>query len=283
MVIRTMKRVYQTFLIILIFVVSSHSIDKTSPSIYHYYKAMVNYRFFFDIKRARRLFALAIKRDESFLAAYMGIARVYRKMGWYKSIKKIYDRAWNDCREPWQRKILITEKARLLYDVFNNRPKARAFMNWVTKRYKFRQARILKRRFYLDKNRILRFPVLKRRTKKIDLWHKKYNRRKFSLLFWHPDVPDIRRIIYRWRRKARRLGFTTVLFTPVSRQRAVTFLRQNRIRINTFYSQKGQDLAEIFGIDLIPHCYYLGRYKEILFSGHPDHISWRLAIKMMRL
>jgi hypothetical protein len=90
-------------------------------------------------------------------------------------------------------------------------------------------------------------------------------------------------VIYKWYKLAKRYGFIPVLFTPVNKKRAYSYFKSMSIKLNTFYSTSKQDISKIFGIDLVPHCYFLGRDKEVLYSGHPDHISKRILYKISRL
>lgn len=263
---------YLIILIILFFSVFASGIDKTSPAYRNYAKGMFSYYVFSDIDTAEKLFQSAIQKDRAFLGGYLGLMRSQVKMLNNVKPKQILDNAWENCRSADERQALIMVKSRYLHDEQNNKVKAGAFIRWAETQFRFRYLEILKKRFHYDKNTRMTLPPLTLNRKTYHFSDADYKRKKLAFLFWHPDVVNMTPVIRAWYSLSKRLGYQPFLLTPVNRRRAERFLKENHIGLPTFTSTSEQDIALLFGIDLAPLCFFVGKDNEILYTGNPDDL-----------
>jgi hypothetical protein len=246
-----------------------------------YKMGMAEYYVFYKTLSAARLFNAGIRQNETYLNNYMGLFRYYVRHNNNLYAKRVLDRAYDDCRSKANRINLITAKARFIYDELSNKAKGRAFVKWAGEKYSFRRLDILKARFSVQPNKILRLANIKTAAKRMILNWKRYKNKKVCLIFYHPGGANIKSILYKSYSVARRYGFIPLVFCVISKNQALKY-SSSRLNLRVIYKNKYSDISRLAGIDLVPHAYFLGRDKEVLYSGHPLHIEYSLLNKIGR-
>ena len=261
-----------TILFILLIAAASASSQMHNDAINIYKKAMTHNYIFYNTLYAAKLFHAGMKEDRRYLNNYMGLFRYYVSKNNHTYAKRVLDLAYQECTLEESRKKLIVAKARFIHDELSNRPKARAFVKWAGMSYSFRRLSILKIRYNVEINKILRLANIKTSRNKVLINWRRYKNKKLCLIFYHPQIPNIKKTIYASYSLAKRYGFTPIVFCVVNKRTAYKY-RDIRFGFPVICSSKTFDVSLALGIDLVPHVYFLGRYKEVLYSGHPLHIS----------